>query len=229
MGGRRIALLRQSDEYGRRAGASMAERLRERNTPLVGEEVFNLTDTDFTSQLLRIRGLQPDVVAIYGFPAPAAILTRQARQLGITAQIIGSNTTSNRTYASTVGPAAEGVLNVVTLDSLPEGDEPRMAAFRERFAARYPDLARQNRPDLADCLGFGGSMAFLEGLRRAGPDLSHQSFIAALETLENFETGVTLPTTFGPERREGNLQARVVQFQADLSRRLLDARITAEA
>ena len=44
------------------------------------------------------------MLVIYGFPAPAATLTRQARQLGLTAKIIGSNATSNRTYPATVGP-----------------------------------------------------------------------------------------------------------------------------
>jgi branched-chain amino acid transport system substrate-binding protein len=99
-----------------------------------------------------MRGAEPDVLVIYGFPAPAATLTRQARQLGLTAKIIGSNATSNRTYPATVGPAAVGVMNVITLSALPEGKDPRMQEYVRKFTARFPELARQNRPDLGDWL-----------------------------------------------------------------------------
>lgn len=226
--GTRVALAQQTDEYGRRGGQSLTERLRERGRPLVSTEVFNLPDTDFTAQLLRMRQAEPDVIVIYGFPAPAATITRQARQLGLTGKIIGSNATSNRTYPQTVGPAAVGVMNVITLADLPErADDPRMAEYVRKFTARFPDLARQNRPDLGDCLGYNGALVFAEGLRRAGRELTREGFIRALETIENFETGVGLPTTFGPERREGNLQARVLEFQPDLSRKLIAPRVVA--
>jgi branched-chain amino acid transport system substrate-binding protein len=227
MRGTKVALAQQSDEYGRRGGASLTERLRERGKPLSATEVFNLTDTDFTSQLLRVRANEPDVIVIYGFPAPAAVLTRQARQLGITARIIGSNATSNRTYPATVGPAAVGVMNVITLAALPEGNDPQMQDYVRKFTARFPELARQNRPDLGDCLGYNGALVFAEGLRRAGQALTRPSFIQALEGIRDFDTGIGLPTTFGPNRREGNLSARVLEFQPDLSRRLIEARISA--
>ncbi len=224
----KVALAQQTDEYGRRGGQSLTERLRERGKPLAATEVFNLTDTDFTAQLLRVRQAEPDVIVIYGFPAPAATITRQARQLGLTARIIGSNATSNRTYPATVGPAAAGVMNVITLADLPErGDDPRMAEYVRKFTTRFPDLARQNRPDLGDCLGYSGALAFAEGLRRAGRDLSREGFIRALEGIADFETGIGLPTTFGPNRREGNLQARVLEFQPDLTRRLIAPRLQA--
>jgi branched-chain amino acid transport system substrate-binding protein len=226
--GQKVALAQQTDEYGRRGGQSLTERLRERGKPLVMTEVFNLTDTDFTAQLLRMRPAAPDVLVIYGFPAPAATITRQARQLGLTAKIIGSNATSNRTYGATVGPAAAGAMNVITLADLPErADDRRMAEYVRKFTARFSDLARQNRPDLGDCLGYNGAMVFAEGLRRAGRELTREEFIRALEGISNFETGVGLPTTFSAKRHEGNLQARVLEFQPDLSRRLIDARLTA--
>jgi branched-chain amino acid transport system substrate-binding protein len=49
-----------------------------------------------------------------------------------------------------------------------------------------------------------------------------------MEGISNFETGVGLPTTFGPNRREGNLQARVLEFQPDLTRKLIEQRLQAQ-
>jgi branched-chain amino acid transport system substrate-binding protein len=93
--------------------------------------------------------------------------------------------------------------------------------FRTRFEERFPDLARQGRPDIGDALGYGGALVFVEGLKRAGPQLTQSGFIKALESLKEFETGLILPTTFSATEREGNQSAKVVEIQPDLTRKLL--------
>ncbi len=226
--GQKIAIIRQSDEYGKRGADSIVAQLAEEKVKPVAYEEFGAGDTDFTSQLLKIRSAQPDVLVVYGYPSPSAIITRQARQLGISAKIFGSNATSSRKYPQIVGQAAVGVENVITLDVLPESNDPKAVTFSKKFAERFPDLAKQERPDLGDVLGYGGALTFIEGLKRAGHDLTRPKFIAALESLKNFSTGLTMPTTFSANSHEGNKAARIVQIQPDLTRKLLPDVISAE-
>lgn len=225
---KKIALIRQSDEYGKRGGESVSGRLKERGLTLVGDEVFNIADTDFTAQLTRINQAGPDVLVVYGYPNPSAIITRQAKQLGLKALVMGSNSAGSRKYPEIVGEAAAGTQNVVTLQVLPESDDPAAVKFRASFEQRFPDLARQGRPDLGDVLGYGGAKVFIEGLKRAGASPTQESFIRALEGMKDFETGVTLPTTFGADIREGNMGARIVEIQKDLSRKLIPGVVKAE-
>lgn len=226
---KKIALIRQSDEYGKRGGESVIARLKERNITLVSDEIFNLTDTDFAAQLTRVKAAEPDVLIVYGYPNPSAIITRQAKQLGLKALIMGSNSAGSRKYPQIVGEPAAGTRNVITLQVLPESDDPAAVKFRTTFEQRFPDLTRQGRPDLGDVLGYGGAKAFLEALRRAGPQPTQEGFIKALESLKDFETGLTLPTTFSATNREGNTAARVVEIQKDLTRKLLPGTIHAES
>jgi branched-chain amino acid transport system substrate-binding protein len=226
--GKRIALLRQSDEYGSRGGTSAIERLKELKVEPVAHEVFGPGDTDFTAQVLKIREAKPDVIIVYGYPAPSAIITRQARQLGVDAMILGSNATSSRRYPEIVGKVAAGTLNVIANLELPESDEPKMAGFRKRFEARYPELVKQVRPDLGDVLCYGGALTFIEGLKRAGKDLTREKFIAALESLQNYQNGITLPTTFTATDHDGNNAARVMRIRDDLSRELLPHMLKAD-
>ncbi len=226
--GQKIAIVRQSDEYGKRGADSIVDRMKQENVKPVAYEEFAAGDTDFTSQLLKIRGAEPDVLIIYGYPSPSAIITRQARQLGINAKILGSNATSSRKYPQIVGQAAAGVENVITVAVLPESDDPNAVAFSKKFTERYPDLAKQERPDLGDVLGYAGALTFLEGLKRAGTDLTRPKFIAALESIKDFSTGLAMPTTFSATSHEGNKAARIVQIQADLTRKLLPDIITAQ-
>lgn len=217
----KVALVRQSDEYGKRGGESILARLAERKLKPVSDEVFNISDTDFTAQLARAKQAEPDVLIVYGYPNPSAIITRQARQVGLKAMILGANSAGSRKYPEIVGEAAAGTQNIVTLQVLPEGDDPAAVKFRANFEKRFPDLARQGRPDLGDQLGYGGALVFIEGLKRTGSNPTQAGFVKALESLKSFETGLTLPTTFGPGVREGNQSAKIVEIQKDLSRKLL--------
>jgi len=68
----------------------------------------------------------------------------------------------------------------------------------------------------------------VEGLRRAGQDLTQTGFITALESIKGFEADMILPTTFGPGDREGNESAKIIEIQPDLTRVLLPVIVTAE-
>lgn len=227
-GSKRIAILRQSDEYGSNGGQSVASMLGELGVKPVATETFNAADTDFSSQILRIRSVEPDAIVIYGYPAAGAILTRQIRDLGLTAKIIGSSASANANYPAMVGPAAAGVELVSNLIILPEHDVEPMSSFRKAFQKRFPDLARQERPGLSDILGYGGALTFIEGLRRAGPDLTRDGFISALETLDGFDSRLTVPAYFSAKRREGNTAIYVLTIKNDLSRVVNPTPIEAE-
>jgi branched-chain amino acid transport system substrate-binding protein len=221
LGAKKVALVSQSDEYGKRGGEAVVARLTERKMALVSNEVFNISDTDFTAQISRTVQAAPDVLIVYGYPNPSAILTRQAKQLGLKAKIMGANSVASRKYPEIVGEAAAGTQNILALKVLPEGDDPAAVKFRATFEKRFPDLARQGRPDLGDVLGYGGALVFIEGLKRAGPELTQAGFVKALESLKGFDTGLILPTTFSTTDREGNHSAKIVEIQSDLTRKLL--------
>jgi branched-chain amino acid transport system substrate-binding protein len=228
LGAKKVALVSQSDEYGKRGGEAVVARLAERKIAPVSNEVFNISDTDFTSQISRTIQATPDVLIVYGYPNPSAIITRQAKQLGLKAKIMGANSAGSRKYPEIVGEAAAGTQNILALKVLPEGDDPVAIKFRTTFEKRFPDLARQGRPDIGDVLGYGGALVFLEGLKRAGQDLTQTGFVKALESLKGFETGLTLPTTFSATEREGNQSAKIVEIQNDLTRKLLPVVVQAK-
>lgn len=50
----------------------------------------------------------------------------------------------------------------------------------------------------------------IEGLQRGGRDLTRARFVAAVATLQNFETGLVPPISFGPNRRTGVRGVHVV-------------------
>lgn len=57
---------------------------------------------------------------------------------------------------------------------------------------------------------FTGARVFLEGLRRAGRDLSRERFVETLEGMFEYDTGLAQPVTFNKNRRIGTLGTHVV-------------------
>ena len=64
---------------------------------------------------------------------------------------------------------------------------------------------------------LGASMVLVEGLSRAGRDLSRQKLLAALESLQGFGTGLSPPLGYNADRRIGSYGAYAVEV--DFARR----------
>jgi ABC-type branched-subunit amino acid transport system substrate-binding protein len=62
----------------------------------------------------------------------------------------------------------------------------------------------------AQISAYAAAQLLVEGLKRAGQDLSREKLITALEGLYEYNTGLTPPLTFGPNRRVGALGAYIV-------------------
>ncbi|HEX6095412.1 MAG TPA: ABC transporter substrate-binding protein [Thermoanaerobaculia bacterium] len=84
----------------------------------------------------------------------------------------------------------------VPADVTPEGLEELQA-----FATRH-GLPRTNLP--AQIASYATVKVFVEGLKRAGRELTREKLIAALEQLYRFPTGLTPPVTFNRNRRVGS-------------------------
>ena len=70
---------------------------------------------------------------------------------------------------------------------------------------------------------YVAAKVFVEGLRRSGRALSRVNLVAALEGLSKYETGLTPPVSFGPNRRIGVLGAYVVSVDLENRRFRSDA------
>jgi ABC-type branched-subunit amino acid transport system substrate-binding protein len=81
---------------------------------------------------------------------------------------------------------------------------------REEYQQLVANYSLPNEHIQAQLVAFAAAKLMVEGLRRAGRDLSRIRFVEGLEELYAFKTGVTPPLTFGPNRRIGALGAHVV-------------------
>ncbi|HEY8531313.1 MAG TPA: ABC transporter substrate-binding protein, partial [Limnochorda sp.] len=106
------------------------------------------------------------------------------------------------------GEAWEGVISSAYFP-LPDQD-PVVAAALERVAAREPSLRAMAYNALA---GITFMEPLVEAFRRAGRNLTPESFVAAMESIKEWDGEVIRQVTFGPDRHQGINRIFLTQIQ----------------
>ena len=117
-------------------------------------------DPDFRAVLTQIRSLKPDVIFVPGYYTEAAIIVRQARELGLTVPILGGDGWVGDALAN----GREALRNTFISNHY-SGDNP--APVVQNFVAAY--RAKFGRePDSLAALGYDSVKVLAEAITRAG-------------------------------------------------------------
>ena len=137
---------------------------------VVADESYGASDTDMTAQLTKIKGT-PGVQAVLnaGFGQGPAIVTKNYKQLGLTAQLYQSHGVASKEFIKLAGEASEGVrlpaAALLVADILPDGDpqKPVVVAYKRDYEARY-------KSDVSTFGGhaYDGLMLAVDAIKRAG-------------------------------------------------------------
>jgi ABC-type branched-subunit amino acid transport system substrate-binding protein len=91
---------------------------------------------------------------------------------------------------------------------------------------QYRDLLREyfpsEKPGFASLEGFLDAVVLVEGLRRAGTNLSTEQLVDALELIRERDLGLGAPITYGKSEHQALHKVWAIQFDKDGGRRALD-------
>lgn len=210
----KIAILNGREEYPKNEGDALTAQLKNwYQTAPVKRAEFNIGDKDFTPQLLEIQGADPQVIAIFGNPAEAAIAMRQAKELGINASFFLGTTMVDQSLLNVAKQAAEGASGFALLPLLPSSSNPEMKSWVAKWKQEYPNLPA-GRPNVFDVLSYSDMYAVADVLKRAGKDLTTDKLIDALEATHDYRVGaIASPLTFTKKHHIGNLRLQAMQVK----------------
>lgn len=212
-GAKRIAVISHSDEWGKSGHDPALDELKTRFdlTP-VADVTFERGSINATPQVLQIRNANPDFVLAFLYPAEFAIFLRDSFKYGMTVPTMGNQAISIEDTAQQVGNPAI-MKNVYVF-------YPLAAQIGDAKLARWVDIFTKYNPgvrlETSSLLGMGGAEAVIEALRQAGPDLTRDKFIAALDNLHKFDTGVlAAPLEFSPQHHTGMNGGATITYVGD--------------
>ena len=162
-----------------------------------------------------MKAAAPEALLIYGFTKEVAIILRQAKELGLETTFVLSQGTGGALFVELAKEQAVGAYNVWYVGPVLDAPTaPVSEAFWAKFKKRFPGYPG-GAPNLVDMTSYAGAMVFEEALKRAGRDLTREKFIAAMESIKDFQTGgLTNPASFSPKDHQGSKTLRVYQIQA---------------
>jgi ABC-type branched-subunit amino acid transport system substrate-binding protein len=99
--------------------------------------------------------------------------------------------------------------------SFPTSPADQTAAGVREFRALAAKYQLPSRHLAAQLSVYSAAKILVEGLKRAGKEVSREKLIAALEGLNRFDTGLTPRITYGPNRRIGATGAYVVSIDLE--------------
>ncbi len=188
LGMKRVALLRVNDRYGRFGVLKFRDASRRLGHPVVIEQKFLASDTDFTRQLRVIADSRVDAIVLWTDQAQAAMILKQMHELGMKQRVFGSHRIMGDQLIEKAVALAEGVEAVFPYD--PTREDTRWRDFNARFTTRYNE-----KPDHFAALSYDAMQVLLKAICRAG--LNRARIRDALTGVETYR-GVTGDMVFDP-------------------------------
>ncbi len=143
----------------------LAKYFRERFTSdggtVVLEQKYGEGDKDFRAQLTAIKAGNVEGVFVPGYYAEAALIARQARDLGLAVHFMGVDGWESPELVAVGGAAVEGAY--LSTHYSPENKSAHVSAFNERFRARWG-----LDTNALSALGYDSAMVLIDAIRRAG-------------------------------------------------------------
>jgi branched-chain amino acid transport system substrate-binding protein len=207
-GVKKVGLFGQNDDYGKNAleGAKRGV-AKAAGTSLVGEVFYEVTDRELGTHALKMKESGAEAVLLYSTATHAAGLVKEMAKVGYRPKLFASFTLYDRdTMFRLLGELWEGAY----FDSA-------IALRGEPGADKVIDIVTRIDPKLKGREGFcvqgaADIIVLVEGLRRAGRDLTREGFLRAMESIQDWsEEGLSAPVSFGPGRHHGLNAVRLMR------------------
>jgi branched-chain amino acid transport system substrate-binding protein len=176
------ALYDVASEYNKGIAEFFKKFFEESGGKVVAFESYTKGDMDFSAQLTKIKGANPDVLFLPNYYNEVPLQAQQARRLGLTSAIIGSDSWGSDELLKLGGKDLEGCF--FSTHYAPDIATEKAQKFIKDYEAKYG-----KKPDDVAALTFDAGNLLLAAVAKAGaPD--RQKVRDALATISEFE-GVT--------------------------------------
>ncbi|HEV7889206.1 MAG TPA: ABC transporter substrate-binding protein [Pyrinomonadaceae bacterium] len=128
---------------------------------IVAQQSYTQTDADFKGQLTSIRAAAPDVIFVPGYYGQVGVIAKQAKELGITAPLLGGDGWDSPKLFELGGAALDG--NYMVNHYSTDDPSPAVQKFVTAYKAKYGVV-----PDAIAALGYDAMNVLADSIKRAG-------------------------------------------------------------
>jgi branched-chain amino acid transport system substrate-binding protein len=193
----KIAVFYQNDAYGQ-AGLTGVERaLKKRNLDVAAKATFERNTVDVKAAVDAMTKADPQAIIMIGAYKACAAFIRDMKRANKNPTFWNVSFVGSKALAKELDKEGRGVQ---ISQVVPFPWDPAVPVVKEY--RRLVDAAK-GEPGFGSLEGFIAAKVMVEGLRRAGRKLDRDSFIRAMETLNDYDVG-GFKVTFGPGDHNGS-------------------------
>lgn len=180
-----VIYIDNSSDYSKGLAQSFEATFVKNGGKIIAKEAFLQKDQDFKATLTKIKALNPEVIFLPAYYEEVGKIVKQARELGITAPILGTDGWDDPKVVEIAGAAALNNTYFSNHYSAQDKD-PNVAKFIEAYKKEY-----NQEPNALAVLGYEGGLLLIDAIKRAN-STEPAKIREALEQTKNLQvtTGV---------------------------------------
>ncbi|HLC41203.1 MAG TPA: ABC transporter substrate-binding protein [Methylomirabilota bacterium] len=182
LGGKRVAVMFAQTEGNQTVEGPFEEAVKAAGGQIIAVETHQLNDKDYTAQITKLKGTNPDVVFLNTFFNESALIVRQAREAGFRTKFIAVESAGGPDFLKLGGAAAEGVYAGAYWD--PSSPSKLARKFVADYKAAYGQL-----PEQYGAQAYAAVMIFADVLRHgARTRQAILDYLSRVGTTKGFDT-----------------------------------------
>ncbi len=140
---KKVAILTSSGGFGDSGRKALVAKAQPLGFEIVADERYNDKDTDMSTQLTAIKGKDAQAIVVWGIGPAPAIISKNAKQLGVTVPIFMSHGVADPNFIKMAGDAAEGIMmpasRFIVADKLADSDPNKafLMDVKKKYEAKY--------------------------------------------------------------------------------------------
>jgi len=183
---RKIGVIYQDDPFGKAVLDGVKLALQKHGATPAAFGTFMRNTTDINDGLKQVMAARPQALVIAGPYASAAAIVKQAHLDAWHPQFLTVSFVGTEEFIKEAGSDAEGTIITQVMPPYDHTDYATVALYRQCLTKYSPGEA----PTFVSLEGFVDAMVMVEGLKRAGRDLTREKFIAAIESIHQMDAGL---------------------------------------
>ncbi len=182
----KIGVIYQDDAFGKTVLDGVKLALEKHKSVPVGLGTFARNTVDVDAGVKEVMAARPQAVVVVGPYAPVAAIVKKAHAAGWRPHFVTVSFVGTEEFIKEAGPDAEGTIITQVVPPYDRTDYPTVALYRKYLAKYYPN----EPPTFVSFEGFVDAMVVVEGLKRAGKEITREKFITAIESIHDMNVGL---------------------------------------
>jgi branched-chain amino acid transport system substrate-binding protein len=211
LGVKRFAIVYYDDVVGRENLAAVDRALKKRNYETVSKAAFkDRVKPDIEAGVKEVARGSPDVVILTTLYKASADFVKLAKKRGLGAQMASNSFPGASPLAKELGKEGPGVVIATVVPPFSRGSIPIVAEYR----AAMEKLSGKKEYSFTSLESYIGARVVAEGLQRAGPKPTRESFMRALDGMSSYDVG-GYTVSYSPQNHNGSAFVELTVISRD--------------